>query len=358
LRSLKNGPLPFYVAYLDHLGQITGKTLQKKRRASSRSDLLQVSVRIHFINRYINLLTMNRTFAILLLLFCVATTANLYAQDETQDSVQIAIGDSLYITLPKMHYRTDTVTIGDDLATIVVPEGFKFLGREQSQYVLTDLWENPEDETTLGMLFPEDMEPYDMDMTYAIEISYSEEGYVDDKDAEDIDYEELLEDLQTDSKEDNKIRAELGYPTAELIGWATQPFYDQENKKLYWAKEIKFEGSEVNTLNYNIRILGRRGYLVLNAIGDIDVLPLVEQDASRVLDAVSFTEGNRYQDFDPDIDTYAAVGIGGLIAGKVLAKGGFFAVIAAFLAKAGKFILIALAGAGAFFRKMIFGKKE
>ena len=39
-----------------------------------------------------------------------------------------------------------------------------------------------------------------------------------------------------------------------------------------------------------------------------------------------FTTGNRYEDFKPGVDKVAAYGIGGLIAGDVLAKTGMLAV--------------------------------
>lgn len=55
---------------------------------------------------------------------------------------------------------------------------------------------------------------------------------------------------------------------------------------------------------------------------------------------VSFTEGNRYADYVPGVDTMAAVGIGGLIAGKVAAKAGLLIVLLAFLKKG--FILLLL----------------
>jgi hypothetical protein len=39
---------------------------------------------------------------------------------------------------------------------------------------------------------------------------------------------------------------------------------------LYWARELKFGEQPVNTLNYNIRVLGRKGVLVLNFIANMD----------------------------------------------------------------------------------------
>ncbi|TYA89160.1 DUF2167 domain-containing protein, partial [Seonamhaeicola marinus] len=62
----------------------------------------------------------------------------------------------------------------------------------------------------------------------------------------------------------------------------------------------------------------------------------------------------RYSDFNPDIDQVAAYGIGGLIAGKILAKAGFFAVILKFW----KFIAIGAVALFSSFRKKIFGNKK
>lgn len=250
-------------------------------------------------------------------------------------------------------YKNGKVLLEDGIAEINVPKGYKFLDSSQSKYVLTDLWGNPPSEV-LGMLFPENVNPIDDHFTYAVEITYSNDGYINDDDAKDLDYDELLEQMQEDTEASNSERKKLGYPTMELVRWASEPFYDAENKKLHWAKELKFEGEDINTLNYNIRVLGRKGYLNLNAISTIDVLPTVQKDVNQILNSVAFTEGNRYSDFNPDIDDVAAYGIGGLIAGKLLAKAGFFALLLKFW----KIIAVGVVGAFSLFKNKLFGKKE
>lgn len=247
-------------------------------------------------------------------------------------------------------YQYGDIELGDNLATLSVPDGYKFLDAEQSSYVLTDLWGNPPSEV-MGLLFPEEITPLSDNFTYAVEITYSEEGYIKDSDAEDLDYDDLLEEMQKDTEEANDQRVELGYEPIELVGWASRPFYDKENKKLHWAKELKFGDYEINTLNYNIRILGRKGYLNMNAIGDIDILPVFNEDIDEILSSVDFNQGNRYSDFNPDLDEIAAYGIGGLIAGKILTKAGFFAAILKFW----KVGFIAIGGLFAAFRKRFFG---
>ncbi len=67
---------------------------------------------------------------------------------------------------------------------------------------------------------------------------------------------------------------------------------------------------------------------------------------------MSFTKGEQYADFNPSLDQVAAYGIGGLIAGKVLAKVGLFAVILKFW----KLGLLALSGAWAGVKRFFAGK--
>lgn len=257
------------------------------------------------------------------------------------------VTDSINATFTYEYGRID---LADGKASLQVPSGFKYLDPEQSAYVLTDLWGNPPSET-LGLLLPEDVDPISDDFTYAVDINYIEEGYIDDDEAEDLDYDEILETMQEDIEAENPERIAQGYEAYELVGWASRPYYDQQSKKLHWAKELKFDGTEINTLNYEIRVLGRRGYLNLNAIGEIDMLDNFNAKRDDILASVEFSDGNRYADFNPDIDEVAAYGIGALVAGKILAKAGFFALLLKFW----KVIAIGAVALFAGLRKRFFG---
>ncbi|MBO9699859.1 MAG: DUF2167 domain-containing protein [Sporocytophaga sp.] len=276
--------------------------------------------------------------------------------EEEEEAMEDTLSTMLYLDSLEnsFKYQTGLVKI-KDYATIKVPAGFKFLDAEQSIYVLHSLWGNPEDPTILGLLFPEDMGPMHPD-SWAISVEYSEEGHIDDDDAEDIDYDELLTEMKKDAESANPGRVQGGYEPIHLIGWAAKPYYDAENKKLHWAKEIQFGDSAtgVNTLNYNIRILGRKGYLMLNAIGGMSQLGAINKDIDKVLASVEFTEGYKYSDFNPEMDKVAAYGIGGLVAGKVLAKVGFFGI----LAKFGKVIILGIGAALTFIWKFFTGRRK
>lgn len=280
--------------------------------------------------------------------FCLSFIS--YAQEE----VYIINNDSIEKTFT---YQHGVIELPNGVAKLNVPKGFKFLDAKQSERLLVEVWGNPKsDNMSLGMLMPEASKVMDGD-SYVFNIQYDEIGYVKDDDADEIDYDELFTTMKKEGEEENKERAAAGYQTVLMIGWASKPYYDSDKKILHWAKELKFGEDEVNTLNYNIRILGRKGVLVLNAIATMNELPLVKKDINNVLSIVEFNEGYKYANFDSSTDEIAAWTIGGLVAGKVLAKVGFFAI----LLKFGKFIFIGLLALFGGFRNKIkgwFSKKE
>jgi len=259
-----------------------------------------------------------------------------------------------------MHYKHGSIQLESGKVNLKVPNGYKFLGKEQSYYVLTDLWGNPEEAVSdvLGMIMPERSDPFS-DSSYAFIVSFEKIGFVKDDDAAEIDYDEMMKNLKQESESANVERMKNGYEPRYIIGWAQKPFYDKDRKILHWAKEIKFgENPEKNTLNYDVRILGKEGILSMNAVSTIDQLNLVKNDIPKILDIATFSAGNAYSDFNPDIDQVAAWTIGGLVAGKVLAKVGFLAVILKFLAPLWKFLALAFLPFIGWFKKKFSRTKE
>jgi uncharacterized membrane-anchored protein len=236
---------------------------------------------------------------------------------------QLKVMDSVEKTL---HYKTGIIELSGGLATINVDNGFRFLESDEAEYVLTELWGNLKGTKPLGLLFPPDNSATGFS-SYAYLLEYEGIGYVKDKDADKIDYDDLMKEMKESEKKANEERSKLGLSTMEMVGWAEKPHYDKEKKHLYWAKEFSVSGQDENTLNYDIRILGRKGVLNLSAIATMDQLDSVNKELNNVLSMVSFNKGNTYSDFDSKTDDVAAWTIGGLVAGKILAKAGFFALI-------------------------------
>lgn len=260
------------------------------------------------------------------------------ASTEPSEEEYILWAQSIWDSLDQ---RSGEIALNSADATLVVPESFYFLGAEDARTVLTDIWGNPADETVLGMLFPAEMTPFD-GHAWGVTLQYEEDGYVSDADADNIDYQQLLSQMQEQARASNDWRVESGYEPIELVGWAAPPYYDKQTNKLHWAKELRFGDLPENTLNYNIRVLGRRGVLVLNFIAGIGQQEIIEANLDTVLAMAEFDQGARYSEFNPDVDTVAAYGIGALVAGKVMAKTGLLAAALLFLKKFGIYIVLGL----------------
>jgi uncharacterized membrane-anchored protein len=120
---------------------------------------------------------------------------------------------------------------------------------------------------------------------------------------------------------------------------------------LEWA--IKLRDHENNPIvNFTTRILGRSGYMSATLVSDPVNLDRDIKSFKVALQDFDYINGERYAEFR-DGDKIAAYGLGALVVGgaaaAVASKGGF-----KFL---GALALAALAGIGAFFKKL-FGRKN
>lgn len=258
----------------------------------------------------------------------------------------------------KLDAGSGTFVLQGGLATLQVPTSFRYIGAEAARRLLTEGWGNPPGASkgVLGMLYPADVSPLDS-AAWGVVISYDEDGYVDDAGAEAIDYTKLLTQMQQQATAGNEERRRQGYATVQLVGWAEPPHYNRQTHKLYWAKELAFADAGEHTLNYNVRVLGRRGVLVLNAVASMRALPQVEHSMQSVIGFVDFNEGHRYEDFIAGSDKKAVYGISGLIAGAVAVKAGFFKLLWAGLLALKKLILAGIAAAGVALRRL-FGRRK
>jgi uncharacterized membrane-anchored protein len=250
-------------------------------------------------------------------------------------------------------YQTGSVELNSEIE-LNVPKGYKYMSQKDAEYVVYDFWGNPKSGAVLGMIVKDNFTLLD-ENAWCFVITYEKSGYVKDEDADKIDYNEMMEEMQSSEKEANEARTKEGYPTIHILNWAVSPFYDKKNNILHWAKSIKFGNNEDTTLNYEVRILGRKGVLNLNAVGVLRQLKDIQQHIPDIIHIAKFKEGSRYIDFDPSVDEVAAYTVGGLVAGKILAKAGIIAL----LLKNIKIVILAILGFfGAFKNKVLslFGK--
>ena len=271
--------------------------------------------------------------ALSFILILVASAASLAAKPAPVPRPQIIFADSAAAFQyfadsvdATFRYQTGRVALPGGRGQLTVPAGFHYLDSTQSSYVLHKLWHNPR-QTNLGMLFPTDAAPMGA-KSWGYIIEFDPIGYVKDDRAGDLNYDNLLEDMQQEAEARNPERVETGYAPLHVYGWGAKPYYDQQRHTLHWAKLLRFGSDLEQTLNYNVRVLGRRGVLVFNAIAEPKYLPEIKASIPALLANVQFVRGEQYGDFDSAKDEVAAYSVGGLIAGKTLASTGLMALAA------------------------------
>ena len=238
-----------------------------------------------------------------------------------------------------LKFRTGVISLEDGSIQLTLPDGWRWLDPEGARKVLVDLWGNPEKiaATSIGMIVPAGVDLADPDASWAVNVRFSDEGYVEDNDADSIDYNDLLKQMQEGTSKENSQRVAAGQPGIQLLGWAMPPRYDKATNVMHWAKELKFGDAPEHTLNYDVRVLGRRGILSMNCIAGMSQLADVTKGAAELVKLAAFTAGHRHADFNADTDKKAGYGLAALVGGAVALKA---AGKVGLLAKFGKLLII------------------
>lgn len=267
--------------------------------------------------------------------------------------------DALRALEQSLHPKTGSVSLSGAHASLDLGEAYYFLNADEARRVLVDAWGNPPEAANdvLGMIFPAGVSP--LSDTWGAVITYDADGYVSDDDATKIDYDQVLGGMRQNEASANRDLLQRGYPTSHLVGWAQSPTYDPGTHTMIWAREVRFSDVEENTLNYDVRLLGRRGVLSLNVVASMSDLAEVGAAAEALRQTATFDEGARYADFRAG-DQKAAYGLAGLVAGgaglAVAKKAGLLGILLLVLKKG--WIVLAAAGSAilAWLRRVFGGR--
>lgn len=254
-----------------------------------------------------------------------------------------------------LHPQSGTIQVPGAHATLKLGDDYYFLPAADAKRVLTEAWGNPPDSVSdvLGMVFPKGRTSYDG--VWGAVISYEDTGHISDADAAEQDFDQVLADMKAGEEESNQATREAGYAGSVTVGWAQAPTYDGKSKTLIWARNIKFDGQEQNTLNYDIRTLARTGVLSMNMVDSMGHLPVVRAAAANLARTVELSPGSRYAEYDSATDATAEYGLAGLVAAgagvAIAKKTGLIAILLLVLKKGFVFILAGGAAAWAWFKR-------
>ena len=235
-------------------------------------------------------------------------------------------------------------------ASMQLPEGYAFLGPDGAKE-FNRITENPDsgvDEYVVAK----------QDLSWIAFFSFDLVGYV--KDDEKLDPDDLLKSVTEGTEAANEERKKNGWDPIHVTGWSFKPQYDGGIKSLEWAFRLKGEHSSDETINYNTRLLGRRGVMQVVLITSPEQLPASVADFKAKLPGFAFNTGESYAEFRAG-DHVAEYGLAALVTGgaaAVAAKKGLFAVIGLFLLKMWKLLLVGVFAVGAGFRKFFGGKDK
>jgi len=288
---------------------------------------------------------------------CAAFALPAFAQDTPPEAAEpeTTAPEATAPTGPELKYQTGTIVLPNKVATLHLGEKYRYLDPNETNKLLM-AWGNESDTTTQGTIIANDVDPWS-ESGWAVILTYDDDGHIDDSDAAEIDYDDMLKDMKEGTEDYNAERKKAGFEAVHLVGWAEKPHYDASAKKLYWAKELNFEGTSGNTLNYDVRVLGREGVLSMNAVATMNSLEQIRGEMRPLIEVAEFNEGYRYGEFNAKTDRVAEYGLAALIAAGVGAKLGLFAKLGALLLAFKKFIILGFIALGAFIKKL-FGKKD
>lgn len=254
------------------------------------------------------------------------------------------------------------VLMDKDLAEINLPAGYGYLPKQYAQEIVKK--DGSSAEGVVGIVFPMPAKT-EKSPEFLMYCTFHDMGYVKDDDAGEINADELLKTMKEGTKEENEERKAQGVPPFFVGNWVEKPHYEKDKHQVIWAVEVKDEDTEaapVSCINYNTRILGRRGVLSMNLVATPDKIDDSKVKSKILLDNTAFVPGSRYADFKQG-DKDSGMGITGLILGggalAAAAKFGVFGGIYKFLLPiilvGKKFIIVIIAAIGAvvakFFKK-------
>lgn len=239
------------------------------------------------------------------------------------------------------------------VSQIEVPEGFVFLDGKGTRALLAASGERTSG-NELGFLRP-------TNAPWSVFFEFDEIGYVKDAEKEKLDADALLESIKKGTEAQNKHREAAGHPPLIVVGWEQPPKYNPESQNLEWAVRATSEGQPI--LNYNTRLLGRKGAMEVVLVCDPDDLAATLPAYKKLLADHKFGTGESYAEYRPG-DNVAKFGLAALVVGGAAvgaAKLGLFAWLAVFFKKFFKVIIVALIAVVAMFKNVIakiFGRRS
>lgn len=200
------------------------------------------------------------------------------------------------------------IALGDK-AVLNLPLGYSYLDSENANALMA-LMNNPPNPNTLGMVLATN----DLQLDWFVLLSYIPSGWIDDRDGQAINAEDLLQRINEQTqRNDAQVPADLRFGA---FTWLIPPTYDSKQHSLNWLLHTQIQGIDdpsAQGVNVNHLILGRRGFINATLASSLDNLSSAQANAQAIASRIVFNEGERYLDYRQG-DARSPVTLLGLIA--------------------------------------------
>ena len=233
------------------------------------------------------------------------------------------------------------------IAAIDLPEGYSFIDGNGTRALMKNAGE-PVSGDEMGLI----ISPTNKEDRWSVVFEFNSVGYVKDDDKDKLDADKLLASIKEGTAEANKERVKNGGSPLEVVGWEQPPKYNPETHNLEWAIRATSDGQPL--LNYNTRLLGRKGVMEVVLIVDPEDLTATLPKFKELLANYSFQTGQSYAEFRSG-DKIAEYGLAALVVGGAAvgaAKLGLLGPLILLFKKAWKLVIVAFAAVVGFFKKM------
>lgn len=279
--------------------------------------------------------------ACLAVLGCLSFVTSAMAQEQSQQENPVA----------QLPWQTGPAVgkIGDR-ATIDIPKGYAFLDAAATSR-LNELLENPPSGADEYTFAPDTL-------AWIAFFRFNDIGYV--KDDEKLDADDLIASIREGTEQGNEERRDRGWETLRIVGWSFEPQYDKQLNALEWAVLAETEGSKSQVVNYNTRLLGRKGVMEVTVVADPASLDPAIADFKKQMPGYDFVAGEKYTEFKAG-DHVAEIGLAALVTGgaaAIASKKGWLAAIGVALAKFWKLLILGVVGIGVAIRKFFGGRDK
>jgi uncharacterized membrane-anchored protein len=233
----------------------------------------------------------------------------------------------------------------EDVATVDLPEGYLFIQGRAEVEKFIEATKNLPNQQEMGVVLPANGEEW------WLEFDFDPMGYVKDDDKGELDADKMLDAMKQGTERANEERRRRGWGELHVVGWHTPPRYNPTTHNLEWATRLRSSNGNED-VNYNVRLLGRRGVTSATLIISPAQLDATLPKLQGLLTKFSYNPDQTYASYRPG-DKIAKYGLVALVTGGTIA----IAAKTGLLGKMWKFLLLGFAAIGGWLKK-VFGKKK